>query len=233
MISGIMAILLASAPPSCSVAVAANAETVLGQAAQQVCTAVAARFESTEVSLLSVHALTDVELAAHSGRGTKLRVGQLRAGRVPVTVAADATTGRGQGTLWFRVEGLGTAWTSKLDLRRGESVGPEVLERTRIDLAALDLDMTELLDAPEGLVAIRSIRRGTPLTARALRAPPLVDREQSVAVLVQHKNIRLLVRGTARSAGWRVGDRVSVEIPGATARVTARVTGEGKVHVDA
>lgn len=202
-------------------------------AASSVRAAVGDRFEQTEIALLSLGTLAHAapDSAPHDAR---FDVGPLRAGRVSVHATyLDRSNRRVEGVLWFRVRGYGQAWTALRDVPPGTVLTRDHVARARVDLAAMDLTTADLVHEPEGLWAVKPLRHGVALSTAALREPPLVAARQPVSVVLSNKNIRLQVGGTARDPGWRIGDPVRVEIPGADALVPAVVTGKGTVHVDA
>lgn len=200
-------------------------------AAESVCAAVADSFEQTEVLLMSSTIPNVYRSGVTPDEAVEFHVGKMRAGRVPVTVVKRIDGASVEGVLWYRVHGYALVWTAREDLLRENAVTDEIVRRERVDLAAIDLTRSDVVANPEGLVAKVNVRRGAPLTEKVLDEAPLVSRNEHVSVSLRYRNIRVRVGGVARTSGWKVGDEVKVDIPGAVTAVSATVLGKGEVHV--
>ncbi|MDZ4298835.1 MAG: flagellar basal body P-ring formation chaperone FlgA [Moraxellaceae bacterium] len=151
--------------------------------------------------------------------------------RVPVTLTGlSCRHGRHvKETQWYSVRALREAWVYGRPSVADRDVMDAAPRRAEIDLAALQLLPSELVDDLQGLWLRRSVHTGQPILRQHVRIEPLVRRDAAVNVVVQSSGLMLRARGRALQHG-AMGEQVSVLVNGAEGSIPAVVTGKGEVH---
>jgi flagellar basal body P-ring formation protein FlgA len=131
-------------------------------------------------------------------------------------------------TLRFDVRAHAAGWLLRRDVDRGQVLGEADVERGRVDAARLGLvSAAAAADSPLGLRTQRGLRAGTPLAARLLEVPPMVARDDDVAVELRSGDVLIESRGIALADG-RPGTLLPVRLPGPRL-LRARVIGPKRV----
>jgi flagella basal body P-ring formation protein FlgA len=160
-------------------------------------------------------------------------VGQTVRSRVAVELEGQVC-GAGQvvrTTVWFKLRALKEAWVYGRNGKAQTPLAGTEPRRGTVDLAALQVEASELPERLDGLWLLQSVNAGTPILKRHLGEEPLVQRSSPVTVLVYGQGVMLRVQGKAMGPG-ALGDTVPVLVNGAESSLLAVVSGKGEVHVE-
>ncbi len=143
-------------------------------------------------------------------------------GRVSATVLAETASGWAEaGWAYLDVAVYDTVAVLAADAGRGEAVS---VTAERVDVTALRDPLP-----PNGLAgwtARRSLRAGTPLTARLVEPPAAVESRAPVRVRYRRGAVRVTLDCVSRERG-AVGETVRATCDGATHRVLLTAPGQG------
>jgi flagella basal body P-ring formation protein FlgA len=118
------------------------------------------------------------------------------------------------------------------DLPAGRRIEPGQVVVEEGEFSPLGEPALARIEDASGKAARRSIRRGTPISASMLEEARAIERGETVEVEVAAGQTQLRLRGRAET-GAAQGRSIVVRNPGTGRRFEARVTGAGKVAVDA
>lgn len=133
-------------------------------------------------------------------------------------------------TVWFKLRALREVWVYGRNARPGHALADAEPRREQVDVAALQLRLSELPENLDGLWLTEAANAGMPVLNRHLQAEPLVKRDAVVSVIVYGPGLMLRTQGKVMRAGV-LGDTVPVLVDGAESSLLAVVSGKGEVHV--
>ena len=133
-------------------------------------------------------------------------------------------------TVWFKVRALREVWVYGRNARAGHALAEAEPRREQVDVAALQLRLSDLPENLDGLWLTESANAGMPVLSRHLQAEPLVKRDAVVSVIVYGPGLMLRTQGKVMRAGV-LGETVPVLVEGAESSLLAVVSGKGEVHV--
>ena len=133
-------------------------------------------------------------------------------------------------TVWFKVRALREVWVFGRNARAGRALAEAEPRREQVDVAALQLRLSDLPENLDGLWLTESANAGMPILNRHLQAEPLVKRDAVVDVIVYGPGLMLRTQGKVMRAGV-LGETVPVLVEGAESSLLAVVSGKGEVHV--
>ena len=133
-------------------------------------------------------------------------------------------------TVWFKLRALGEVWVYGRNARPGHALADAEPRREQVDVAALQLRLSELPENLDGLWLTEAANAGMPVLNRHLQAEPLVKRDAVVSVVVYGPGLMLRTQGKVMRAGV-LGETVPVLVEGAESSLLAVVSGKGEVHV--
>jgi flagella basal body P-ring formation protein FlgA len=119
-------------------------------------------------------------------------------------------------------------YTALHDIRRGQMISTDDYEVRTVDItrfAPIPVTSAAMLT---GKCAARSIRQGTILHDRLLKAVPVIEKGDLVAIRHNSKGITISVTGTAREQGG-TGDRIWVENGATHKLIRVEIIEKGKV----
>lgn len=154
--------------------------------------------------------------------------GQRLRGRVTVGVRCGDV--RRVRYLQAEVRVVGRYWTAARRVEAGDAIGPEMLEATQGDLAALPRDVIRDREAAVGRVAARPIAQGAAVRGQHLREEAIVHRREAVTVIAEGEGFRVSRQGEALQSGG-LGDQVRVRLSNREV-IDATVSGRGRVRID-
>jgi flagella basal body P-ring formation protein FlgA len=133
-------------------------------------------------------------------------------------------------TVWFKLRALRKVWVYGRNARPGHPLTEAEPRREQVDLAGMQVQLSELSEKLDGLWLTESANAGMPILKRHLQAEPLVKRDAEVEVIVYGPGLMLRTQGKAMRAG-ALGETVPVLVTGAESSLLAVVSGKGEVHV--
>jgi flagella basal body P-ring formation protein FlgA len=133
-------------------------------------------------------------------------------------------------TVWFKVRALREVWVYGRNARPGRALAEAEPLREQIDVAALQVRLSDLPENLDGLWLTEAANAGMPILNRHLQAEPLVKRDAVVSVIVYGPGLMLRTQGKVMRAGV-LGETVPVLVEGAESSLLAVVSGNGEVHV--
>jgi len=113
------------------------------------------------------------------------------------------------------------------DLRAKEPLDASMVTLARRELTAIG-DAVSAVSDVDGKASRRTLRRGQPLSRRALIEPMLVDRGATVEIVARDVGVEVRVSGEALQAGRR-GEVIEVRNVANGRVIRARVIGPGSV----
>lgn len=206
--------------------------SLLGNVQQQVCQQLSSRYKNISLNLISSGTVPEKALADRLV-AQNIELGNMRAGRLPVTIVWPASDAKKQqGVMWFRVSAMTSVWRTRRDLKAEQLISASDVELVQLDVAAEPTATAEPKVSPVGMAVLRPVRKNQVLVSDDLSEPALVKRNERVRVMLNQPGLQLLARGTALTTGWRKNDVVQVQITGAEATVTGKVANVGEVYVE-
>lgn len=163
-----------------------------------------------------------------------------RVGRVELP-PGERGTGTMTARVWFVTASGATEWTwvsARVEARVPTVVASRDLPRGHVLTAgdmkvALRADRSDGLEGPEqaiGQVTRRAVKADRPLSGRWLRSPRVIDRGDTVDVVVRRGGVVIRAVGRALRAGG-VGDRIRVEVDGTDRILVGVIRSAGEVEV--
>lgn len=134
-------------------------------------------------------------------------------------------------TVWLKVQAMREAWIYDRNARQDSPVSETEPHREIIDIAALQIESSELAESVEQKWLRQAVYAGRPVLQKQLRDDLWVSRDQRVMVVVRGPGLELRTQGKAIQSGI-FGDHIQVLVSGAEASMPAMVAGKGEVHVD-
>ena len=133
--------------------------------------------------------------------------------------------------VWFGVTANAEAYELQRDLPAGTSLKPEMLKKTKRDLAAVNGEPVVALSAVEGQRLMRDLPGGTVLTKGLLQPVPDVVKGQKLQVKASVGSVTLIAMARALEDGNR-GDPIRVERLDGSDNYMARILDVGLAIVE-
>lgn len=200
---------------------------------QQLCRQLSAEgFVDVEYTVASQTA--KLERSAPSA-GQKIEIGELKAGRLMITVPAEKKPGKYQvreQVIWVKVKAYKSVWVAAQDVKAGEKVRKRDIAFRNVEIASfIGLANDNLrIASPIGHRAKNALKKGSVITDGSLLSSPHMRRGAVVDVTIARGPVRIEAKGKVLTDVYDV-QRVYVKLDHNNVQMLGALTSSGKILV--